>query len=178
MAIKNRGRQPAVSVSTEIENPVPKMEVALDSNPETDARYQQLLDRIDQLSKQVNAKDAPTGVAKEKYIGPRTYSYNMWGDQVVVDFVSPIRKEKAKDLVYKTPSGYYVENQAVELYFSDGTTEIVDAVDYGYNKTLSEKVFPVTITPPKKTKSGKYTERHYVFRINGEDIEVADHCIN
>ena len=93
-------------------------------------------------------------------------------------------------MTYKSRHGELITNHVLKLFFSDGTTETVDVNDYGQNKNLSEPTFTTAITSPKEIEAMNAKDVHapkgvsfkaepfYVFEVDGETFEVAQHAIN
>ena len=103
---------------------------------------------------------------KERYQGPRKYSYKTIDGKPVTDLKTVSNKVR-KD--YKE-GGYHVD-QKVELTFADGTTEIMDYDIFSQSFESSEKKF----IDSEITKDGK---TWYVFNEDGKEFSVAASVIN
>lgn len=139
----------------------------------------QLKEQGKELQKLKKGAEPKNGQA-ERYEGPRAYSYSTWTTEdnvqhIVTDWVT--RKiDPSFDLVYKNQYGQYVDNQALELTFEDGSTLKVSHYDYGMQHGRSEKLFTVG-TQIKKGVDGK-TSTFYVFDVDGADVAVSERAIN
>ena len=131
------------------------------------------------LQKLEKSAEPKTGKG-ETYVGPRAYSYSTWttedGQQHVVTDIRTVKLNQSFDLVYKNQYGQYVDNQAIEMTFDDGTKASASHFDYGMSHGRSEKLF-TTGTKIKKGANGK-TSTFYVFDVDGTEVAVSENCIN
>jgi len=77
--------------------------------------------------------------AKKKYEGPRHYSYKLWSNVPVLSYIS-IKKDGAKDLLFKNQYGEYVSNHLLELTLADGKTIKVDVNEFNNSYQRSDKM--------------------------------------
>lgn len=149
----------------------------------------QILDRLNKLEKEnaelksgkVNAFDK----AKEKYKWPLKAKYWLRGDKPILSYKSYKGKEEY-DLLYKTPSGEWVDNHFVSLTLADG--EVVKKVlanSFAVSRVLSEEseFDVITDTWDRITKArGIDLQRvqvsKYVFKVWDEEIQVDFNCVN
>jgi hypothetical protein len=132
-----------------------------------------------ELQKLKKSAEPKTGKG-EMYVGPRAYSYSTWttedGVSHIVTDIRTVKLNQSFDLVYKNQYGQYVDNQAVEALFDDGTKATITHYDYGMTHGRSEKLF-TTGTKVKKGINGK-TATFYVFDVDGTEVAVSENCIN
>lgn len=123
------------------------------------------LDRLETENQQLKAQVNPENKfkkAKEKYDGPRNYSYKLWWEVPVLSYKS-IKKDATKDFTYKNHLWVLINNHFLDLTLAEGKNVEVDINEFNLNRGISEK-FPaepildwVTVTG-YKFKDSKYWE--------------------
>lgn len=103
---------------------------------------------------------------KERYQGPRKYSYKLIDGKPITD-LKTVSNQVRKD--YKE-GGYHVD-QKVELIYADGSKEIMGYDVFSQSFERSEKKF----IDSQITKDGK---TRYVFKDGDMEFSVAENVIN
>ena len=99
-----------------------------------------ILDRLNKLeteNKELKEQVSPENAfkkGKEKYKGPRHYSFKLWGWQPVLDYVSE-KKDPTRDFVYKNQYWEFTENQLMKLTLlkEDGSTDTKKVLSTAFN---------------------------------------------
>ncbi len=163
--------------TTDAETPK-SIEMERSVSPESSENLSAVLERLNRLEaenkamkeeqEKIRLSDPATIIKarKERYQGPRKYSYKTIDGKPITD-LKTVSNQVRKD--YKE-GGYHVD-QKVELTYADGTKETMGYDAFSQSFERSEKKF----IESEITKDGKI---RYVFNEGGKKFSVAASVIN